>query len=63
MGAFLGECKPGVELEILPYHRMGIGRYEDLGRMYPLPDTASPTREELENAAKILQEYPVRVIF
>lgn len=63
MGAFLGECKPGVELEILPYHRMGIGRYEELGRTYPLPDTTSPTREELENAARILQEYPVRVIF
>lgn len=61
LGSFLGEHRPGVELEILSYHRMGIGRYEDLGREYPLPDAKPPTREELERAERILQQYPIRV--
>lgn len=61
LGAFLGKHRPGVELEILAYHRMGVGRYGELGREYPLPDTQSPTREEMERAERILQEYPIRV--
>ena len=40
---------------------MGVGRYDDLGRAYPLPDTQPPAREELERADKILQQYPIRV--
>lgn len=61
LGAFLGEHRPGVELEILAYHRMGVGRYDDLGREYPLPDTKPPAREEMERAESILREYPVKV--
>lgn len=61
LGAFLGEHRPGIELEILPYHRMGVGRYEDLGREYALPDTKPPAREEMERAERILMEYPVEV--
>lgn len=61
LGAFLGEHRPGVELEILPYHRMGVGRYEELGMEYALPGTQSPTREEMERAENILREYPIKV--
>lgn len=61
LGSFLREHRSGVELEILAYHRMGIGRYEDLGREYPLPVTKPPAREELERAERILQEYPIKV--
>ncbi|MDD4364807.1 MAG: glycyl-radical enzyme activating protein [Synergistales bacterium] len=62
LGAFLERHRPGAFLEILPYHRMGVGRYEELGRAYPLPDTLPPTKEEMERALKILREYPIRVI-
>jgi len=61
LGSFLGEHRPGVELEILAYHRMGVGRYEDLGREYALPGTKPPKREEMERAERILQEYPIKV--
>ena len=61
LGAFLGEHRPGVELEILAYHRMGVGRYDDLGREYALPDTKPPAREEMERAESILREYPIKV--
>jgi len=61
LGAFLGEHRPGVELEILAYHRMGVGRYEDLGREYALPGTKPPAQEEMERAESILGEYPIKV--
>jgi pyruvate formate lyase activating enzyme len=61
LGAFLGEQRPGAELEILAYHRMGVGRYEDLGREYALPVTKPPEREEMERAERILREYPIKV--
>ncbi len=61
LGSFLGAHRPGVELEILAYHRMGTGRYEELGRKYALPDTKPPTREEMERAERILKEYPIKV--
>ena len=62
LGAFLGRHRRGAPLEVLPYHRMGVGLYEDLGRTYPLPDTLAPTEEQMEKALKILREYPIEVI-
>lgn len=62
LGAFLERHRPGAHLEVLPYHRMGVGRYEELGRPYPLPDTLPPTEEEMERALGILKDYAIRVI-
>ena len=62
LGAFLERHRPGASLEILPYHRMGVGRYEELGRPYPLPDTLPPTEGEMDRALRILKDYPIRVI-
>lgn len=42
-------------VEILPYHGLGIIKYDDLGIPYPLRDTDSPTKERIENAKKILE--------
>jgi pyruvate formate lyase activating enzyme len=33
------------EIEILPYHRLGVGTYALLGRSYELQDVATPSRE------------------
>jgi len=40
-------CKPGVEYELLAYHRLGTPKYGYLGRDYPLHDTA-PQNERVE---------------
>lgn len=46
---------PGVQkVEVLPYHRMGAYKWEQLGQDYPLKDTDEPTEEALENARRIL---------
>ncbi|MCF7935984.1 MAG: glycyl-radical enzyme activating protein [Synergistales bacterium] len=61
LGRFLESRRPGVQLELLPYHRMGVGRYEGLGMTYLLPDTKPPTKEDVADAADILSEYSVNV--
>ncbi|MDO5115502.1 MAG: glycyl-radical enzyme activating protein [Synergistaceae bacterium] len=37
-------------VEILPYHRLGIETYRNLGREAPFPDLLPPSREEIEAA-------------
>ncbi len=41
---------PGVEeIDILPYHNFGQGKYEALGRPYPMGDAKSPTMEQMSS--------------
>lgn len=42
-------------VEILPYHGLGVMKYNDLGIDYVLKDTDSPTLERVQNARKILE--------
>lgn len=45
----------GIEkIEILPYHAMGVHKWEALGIPYSLKDVNPPTAEEVEKAKKIL---------
>jgi pyruvate formate lyase activating enzyme len=63
LGDFLARNRPGTVVEILPYHRMGVGMYEALGVKYALPSTAPPTKLQTRRAAAILGKYPIEVIF
>ena len=44
------------KVEVLPYHTLGIHKWETLGYNYPLGDTPSPSKERVKNARKILCE-------
>lgn len=41
-------------VEVLPYHTLGVYKYEKLGLPYPLQGVNAPTRERIENAESIL---------
>lgn len=43
-------------VEVLPYHTLGVFKYEKLGIDYPLKGVATPTKERVENAKRILSE-------
>ena len=44
-------------VEILPYHTLGIHKYESLGQEYQLKDTKTNTPEQLEKALSLFKEY------
>ena len=43
-------------IDVLPYHTLGIYKYEKLGIDYPLKDVNPPSAERVENANRILAE-------
>lgn len=43
-------------IDVLPYHTMGIYKYEKLGIDYPLSDVLPPTAERVAHANEILQQ-------
>lgn len=41
-------------VEILPYHTLGLAKWQNLGIKYPLDGVRVPTQEEVESAERIL---------
>mgnify|MGYP002519628594 FL=1 len=49
-------------VEILPYHTLGIHKYESLGQEYQLKETPHNTPEQLDRAKRLFGEYFDNVI-
>lgn len=43
------------KVEVLPYHTLGVHKWEELGVDYPLAGIEPPTKERIEHANKILR--------
>lgn len=61
LGAFVERRREWADVEILKYHRLGVGIYGELGRSYALPDVQPPTEAELAEAKEILGGYKIKV--
>ena len=57
----LGEHFKGFKMlqrvEVLPYHTLGIHKYETMGQEYQLKDTPTNTPEQLDRAMALFNEY------
>ena len=51
---FIDTLKTVKKIEVLPYHTMGIVKYENLGIDYKLKGTNPPTKEEIRHAKYLL---------
>ena len=51
---FTDTLKTVERIEVLPYHTMGVVKYEKLGYEYPLKGVQPPDKERVENAKNIL---------
>ena len=56
LGKFIGTLNGVEKFEILPYHQMGIYKWKELGREYPLEGVDSPTDEQVQRAYRLIEE-------
>ena len=54
LGSFLGTLSNVKALDVLPYHIMGITKYEQLGLDYPLKGVPPTTKDQAAKAKKII---------
>ena len=53
--AFIDTLATVEKVEVLPYHTMGVVKYEKLGIEYPLKDVSAPSKERVLYAKELLQ--------
>ena len=59
MGKFISTLKNVDRVELLPYHTLGVHKWENMGLDYELKDVPDGTKEDVERASKILAEFGV----
>ena len=57
LGEHFKDYKMLQRVEILPYHTLGIHKYETMGQEYQLKDTKTNTPEQLDKAMALFNEY------
>lgn len=57
LGEHFKDYKQIQRVELLPYHTLGVHKYEAMGMDYKLKDTKENTPEQLKHAEDILREY------
>ncbi len=57
LGEQLGKYRMIQKVEILPYHTLGVHKYDAMGQDYLLKWVKENTPEQLEQAAKLFKEY------
>ena len=63
LGETLGDYQNIQRVEILPYHRLGVHKYEAMGWDYRLKDVKENSPEQLKRAEALFREYfPVVVV-
>ena len=56
LGRFLGGLKNVQSLEVLPYHTMGVPKYQRLGMEYPLEGVPPMEKAEADAARRVVLE-------
>ncbi len=51
---FISTLKTVDRVEVLPYHALGVPKYEKMGISYSLKDISAPTKEQVQKAEQIL---------
>ncbi|MEH0155261.1 pyruvate formate-lyase-activating protein [Limibacter armeniacum] len=62
LGQHFKDYKQVEKIEILPYHKLGVHKWKELGMEYQLKDVESPTEESKQKAQAIFSQYFREVI-
>jgi pyruvate formate lyase activating enzyme len=60
IGEFLSPLEI-TQVNLLPYHYIGMDKYKRVGRTYKLADIQSPSREKLSEVSAILRKFNLNV--
>lgn len=61
IGQFVSTLNNVDRLELLPYHTLGVHKWENMGIDYQLKDTPDATSEDIEKAKQIIEKLGVKV--
>lgn len=61
VGEFVASLKHCRQIQLLPYHTYGIGKYETLAREYPMGDAKELRRAQVESIKNRLKQFYRRV--
>lgn len=56
MAEFLKKYSSGCKIDLLPYHRLGVSKYERLRMGYALPDIEPPSAQRMEELKAMLEK-------
>ncbi|GGD20790.1 pyruvate formate-lyase-activating protein [Pontibacillus salipaludis] len=54
LSRFIGTLSNVQKIEVLPYHKLGVYKWENLGIPYPLEGVEPPSKEQVKEATRIL---------
>lgn len=57
LGEFIGTLNNVEKVEVLPYHKLGVYKWEALGMEYPLKDIEPPSDDEVKKAHELLTAH------
>lgn len=60
LAAFIKTLNNIQKIEVLPYHKLGVYKWETLDIEYPLKEVEPPTKESVEEANRILQKALIK---
>lgn len=61
LAKFLSTLRSVERIEILPFHKMGEYKWENMGYEYKLRDTKPPTKEILKRVKQIFEKYKLNI--
>ena len=59
---FIAGLRDDAKIEVLPYHRLGVGKYATLERPYEGESFKTPPPERLETVKRIFEKHGVDCI-
>ncbi|HSQ90527.1 pyruvate formate-lyase-activating protein [Romboutsia sp.] len=61
LGKFVSTLNNVERFELLPYHTLGVHKWENMGIDYELKDIENATDEDIEKATKVIEQFGVKV--
>jgi pyruvate formate lyase activating enzyme len=61
-GSYLASLPHLVGVEIMPYHEIGLAKYQALGMDYKMMETSTPTTVQIRNVEDLLSSYGLKLI-